>query len=77
MRSGCARKELLAKEKNLTKQHDALSAERRNLPMVEIVKDYRFDGPEGRVRLIDLFEEAPAAHDLPLHVSPGVGGRLL
>src|SRR5689334_11622932 len=51
-----ARKELLAKEKNLTRQRDALSTERRNLPMVEIVKDYQFDGPGGRVRLIDIFE---------------------
>ena len=42
-----ARKELLAKEKNLTRQRDALSTERRNLPMVEIVKDYQFDGPDG------------------------------
>jgi len=54
-----ARKELLAKEKNLTRQHDALSTERRNLPMVEIAKDYQFDGPDGRVRLIDLFENRP------------------
>ena len=52
-----ARKELLAKEKDLTRQRDALSAERRNLPMVEVVQDYRFDGPDGRVRLIDLFED--------------------
>jgi predicted dithiol-disulfide oxidoreductase (DUF899 family) len=51
-----ARRELLAKEKNLTRQRDALSADRRNLPMVEIVQDYRFDGPDGQVRLIDLFE---------------------
>lgn len=54
-----ARKELLAKEKNLTRQRDALSTDRRNLPMVEIVKDYEFDGPDGRVRLIDLFEGRP------------------
>ena len=32
-----ARKELLAKEKDLTRQRDALNAERRNLPMVEVV----------------------------------------
>ena len=51
-----ARTELLAKEKELTKQRDALNAERRNLPMVEIEKDYVFDGPNGAVRLIDLFE---------------------
>src|SRR5580692_8979921 len=54
-----ARKELLAKGKNLTRQRDALNTERRNLPMVEIVEDYRFDGPDGRVRLIDLFEDRP------------------
>jgi predicted dithiol-disulfide oxidoreductase (DUF899 family) len=54
-----ARKTLLAKEKELTKQRDALSAERRNLPMVEIEKDYNFGGPDGTVRLIDIFEGRP------------------
>ncbi len=54
-----ARKELLAKEKQLTSQRDALNAERRRLPMVEIEKDYTFDGPEGTVRLGDLFEGRP------------------
>lgn len=54
-----ARKDLLAKEKHLTIQRDALSAERRNLPMVEIEKDYTFDGPKGTVRLIDIFENRP------------------
>jgi predicted dithiol-disulfide oxidoreductase (DUF899 family) len=51
-----ARTDLLAKEKLLTRQRDALNAERRNLPMVEIEKDYVFDGPNGDVRLIDMFE---------------------
>ena len=51
-----ARKELLAKEKDLTRLRDALNAERRDLPMVEIEKDYIFDGPNGAVRLIDMFE---------------------
>jgi predicted dithiol-disulfide oxidoreductase (DUF899 family) len=51
-----ARKELLAKEKDLTRQRDALNVERRNLPMVEIDKTYRFQGPNGTVGLIDLFE---------------------
>ncbi len=54
-----ARKELLAKEKDLTRQRDALNAERRNLPMVEIEKGYIFDGPNGAVRLIDMFEGRP------------------
>jgi predicted dithiol-disulfide oxidoreductase (DUF899 family) len=50
------RKELLEKEKAMTRQRDALNIERRNLPMVEITKDYEFDGPNGRVGLTDLFE---------------------
>jgi predicted dithiol-disulfide oxidoreductase (DUF899 family) len=51
-----ARKAFLAREKEFTHQRDALSAERRRLPMVEIGKDYVFEGCEGKVRLIDLFE---------------------
>ena len=54
-----ARKALLAKEKELTRQRDALNTERRNLPMVEIDKDYVFDGPNGPARLIDMFEGRP------------------
>ena len=54
-----ARKALLAKEKELTKQRDALNTERRNLPMVEIGKEYTFEGPDGRVGLVDLFEGRP------------------
>jgi predicted dithiol-disulfide oxidoreductase (DUF899 family) len=54
-----ARKELLAKEKEFTQRRDALNIERRNLPMVEIDKDYEFEGPDGTVRLIDLFEGRP------------------
>jgi predicted dithiol-disulfide oxidoreductase (DUF899 family) len=53
------RKELLEKEKDLTKRRDALNAERRNLPMVEIDKDYVFDGPNGAARLIDMFGGRP------------------
>ena len=51
-----ARKTLLAKEKALTRHRDEVSAERRKLPMVEISKDYVFDGPDGKIRLIDLFD---------------------
>ena len=51
-----ASKELLAKEKELTRQRDALNIERRSLPMVEVTKDYVFHGPTGEARLADLFE---------------------
>jgi predicted dithiol-disulfide oxidoreductase (DUF899 family) len=50
-----ARKELLAKEKEFTRQRDALTAARRKLPMVEIQKPYTFEGPGGRESLLDLF----------------------
>jgi predicted dithiol-disulfide oxidoreductase (DUF899 family) len=51
-----ARTALLAKEKAMTHQRDELNTERRNLPMVEITKDYSFEGPEGKVGLLDLFD---------------------
>ncbi len=51
-----ARKRLLAEEKELTRARDALSTRRRELPMVEIEKDYEFDGPDGKLGLVDLFE---------------------
>jgi predicted dithiol-disulfide oxidoreductase (DUF899 family) len=51
-----ARKELLVKEKELTRLRDALSAERRRLPMVRVVKEYVFEGPDGKASLLDLFE---------------------
>jgi predicted dithiol-disulfide oxidoreductase (DUF899 family) len=50
------RKALLVKEKEFTRRRDALNAARRRLPMVRIDEDYSFDGPTGRVRLLDLFE---------------------
>jgi predicted dithiol-disulfide oxidoreductase (DUF899 family) len=50
-----ARRALLEKEKAMTRERDALNAERRRLPMVEVEQDYGFEGPEGRVTLLDLF----------------------
>ncbi|MFW6192242.1 MAG: DUF899 domain-containing protein [Gemmatimonadota bacterium] len=51
-----AREALLAKEKAHTRARDALAAERRRLPMVEIEKAYVFEGPSGDAALVDLFE---------------------
>src|SRR3954452_13313341 len=51
-----ARKVLVAREKQLTRERDALNAARGRLPMVEITEDYRFEGPDGEVTLLDLFE---------------------
>ena len=51
-----ARAELLQQEKALTRMKDAVSAQRRRLPMVRVESEYRFDGERGEVGLLDLFE---------------------
>jgi predicted dithiol-disulfide oxidoreductase (DUF899 family) len=51
-----AREELLRKEKEATRTRDALAAERRRLPMVQIEKDYEFEGSDGAASLPDLFD---------------------
>ena len=51
-----ARQKLLVKEKELTRARDALAAERRRMPWMAVEKKYEFDGPKGKVSLIDLFE---------------------
>ncbi|WP_432175838.1 DUF899 domain-containing protein [Streptomyces sp. Tue6028] len=50
-----AREELLVQEKAATRARDALNAERRGLPMVEIDKEYVFEGGDGKATLLDLF----------------------
>jgi len=51
-----ARKDLLTREKEFTRQRDALSTARRELPWVKIDKEYVFEGSKGRETLADLFE---------------------
>jgi predicted dithiol-disulfide oxidoreductase (DUF899 family) len=51
-----ARTRLLEREKELTRARDALNAERRNLPMVQVDADYVFEGADGTYSLGDLFE---------------------
>lgn len=51
-----ARKKLLAAEREVTHLRDEVNAQRRRLPMVKVEKDYTFEGPNGEVRLVDLFE---------------------
>jgi len=50
-----ARKDLLTKEKNFTRQRDALSADRRQLPWVKVDKEYIFETTDGKKSLADLF----------------------
>jgi predicted dithiol-disulfide oxidoreductase (DUF899 family) len=51
-----ARKDLLTREKDLTRLRDEVSRHRRELPWVRIDKEYVFDGPAGREKLVDLFD---------------------
>lgn len=51
-----ARKQLLQKEKELTRLRDQLSAERRELPWVRVDEPYAFEGSQGRRTLADLFD---------------------
>jgi predicted dithiol-disulfide oxidoreductase (DUF899 family) len=50
-----ARRDLLAREKELTRLCDEISKHRRALPWVRIEKKYVFEGPEGSETLADLF----------------------
>jgi predicted dithiol-disulfide oxidoreductase (DUF899 family) len=54
-----ARKDLLVKEKELSRHRAEVNAARRRLPMVRIDKPYTFDGPDGTVSLLELFQGRP------------------
>jgi predicted dithiol-disulfide oxidoreductase (DUF899 family) len=51
-----ARQALLAREKEFSREREALALARRGLPWEEVTKDYVFDGPEGKLTLPDLFD---------------------
>ncbi len=51
-----ARKALLVREKELTRQRDKLTADRRRLPMVKVEKEYVFESRDGKATLLDLFD---------------------
>ena len=51
-----ARERLLVKEKELMRARDALAAERRRMPWLAVEKEYEFEGPDGKLSLVDLFD---------------------
>src|SRR6266567_2243485 len=69
-----ARQQLLVKEKALTRSRDALAAERRRMPWVAVEKKYEFDGPKGKVSLLDLFEGRRQLIVYRAFFEPGVFG---
>jgi predicted dithiol-disulfide oxidoreductase (DUF899 family) len=51
-----ARLDLLAAEKEFTRQRDALTRRRMAMPWERVEKPYRFEGPDGSLSLAELFD---------------------
>ena len=69
-----ARQQLLVKEKEVTRSRDALAASRRRMPWLPVDKHYEFDGPEGRVSLLNLFDGRRQLIVYRAFFEPGVHG---
>lgn len=69
-----ARQQLLGKEKAHTRARDALAAERRRMPWLAVDKNYAFEGPTGRLSLLDLFEGRRQLVVYRAFYEPGVFG---
>jgi predicted dithiol-disulfide oxidoreductase (DUF899 family) len=69
-----ARQRLLVKEKALTHARDAMAAERRRMPWMAVEKAYLFDGPHGKVSLLDMFEGRRQLIVYRAFFEPGVYG---
>jgi predicted dithiol-disulfide oxidoreductase (DUF899 family) len=69
-----AREQLRAKEKELTRARDALAAERRRMPRTPVEKAYEFDGPDGKVSLLELFDGRRQLIVYRAFFEPGVFG---
>jgi predicted dithiol-disulfide oxidoreductase (DUF899 family) len=75
-------RELLVKEKELTRARDAMAAARRRMPWQAVDQPYEFVGPDGAMRLVDLFDGRrqlvvyraffePGVHGWPAHACTG------
>src|SRR5579859_350068 len=69
-----ARQQMLVKEKAHMRAGDALAAERRRMPWMAIEKAYEFEGPNGKVGLLDLFEGRRQLIVYRAFFEPGVFG---
>jgi predicted dithiol-disulfide oxidoreductase (DUF899 family) len=69
-----ARQKLLVKEKKLTRARDALAADRRRMRWMAVEKKYEFDGPKGKVSLLDLFDGRRQLIVYRAFFEPGVKG---
>ena len=69
-----ARQQLLVKEKAHTRARDALAAERRRMPWMEVDKTYAFEVPSGKASLLDLFQGRKQLILYRAFFEPGVFG---
>ena len=69
-----ARQQLLVKEKALTRARDAMAAERRRMPWMQVEKAYAFDGPNGKASLMDMFDGRRQLILYRAFFEPGVHG---
>jgi len=69
-----ARADLLVKEKAHGRARDALAAERRRMPWLAVDKDYVFEGPGGKMSLLDLFAGRSQLIVYRAFFEPGVFG---
>src|SRR5438132_7846161 len=69
-----AHQQMLVKEKTFTRSRDALAAERRRMPWLAVDKKYEFEGPKGKVSLLDLFEGRRQLIVYRAFFEPGVFG---
>jgi len=71
-----ARKDLLTREKELTRLRDEVSRHRRELPWVKIDKEYVFQGADGEETLADLFDGRSQLIVYHFMLGPRMGGGL-
>src|SRR5262245_9623578 len=69
-----AREKLLVKEKATLRAKDALAAERRRMPWMAVEKTDAFEGPGGKMSLLDLFEGRRQLIVYRAFFEPGVYG---
>ena len=67
-----ALQEMLVKEKEVQRARDALAAQRRRMPWTAVEKEYVFDGPDGKVSLLDLFDGRRQLIIYRAFIEPGV-----
>ena len=69
-----AHEQMLVKEKEHTRARDALAALRRRMPWTPVADDYTFEGPRGRMSLLDLFDGRRQLIVYRAFADPGVTG---